>query len=93
MHEHILIAIAAAAMLTVGSFAAEALPAASSVPAAYSGVPHVLPVSGGCGIYRHRGPYGGCQPNVRRPFVRRFVRRCVIRRGPFGGRRRICRTY
>jgi hypothetical protein len=23
----------------------------------------VADAAGGCGVYRHRGPYGGCQPN------------------------------
>jgi hypothetical protein len=52
-----------------------------------SGDAHVVLVSGGCGPYWHRGPYGGCQPGGQLGFpggqwgnggIRPFY-------GPFGG--------
>jgi hypothetical protein len=52
-----------------------------------SGDAHVILVSGGCGPYWHRGPYGGCQPGGQLGFpggqwgnggIRPFY-------GPFGG--------
>ncbi len=52
-------------------------------------------VAGGCGPGFHRGPMGGCRPNIG---PRRFYGpprfagpRCVVRRGPWGGVRRVCR--
>jgi hypothetical protein len=57
---HILMAAAAAAMLTVSIGAAEAFPVAPV--AGVAAAPEITLVSGGCGPYRHRGPYGGCRP-------------------------------
>lgn len=54
----IMAASAAAFMLSVA--AAEALPIAQ--PDGLSAAPEITLVSGGCGRYAHRGPYGGCRP-------------------------------
>lgn len=52
------IVVAGALALSVGMSAAQAEPLA-----AYTGNgASVILVSGGCGPYGHRGPYGGCQP-------------------------------
>jgi hypothetical protein len=51
-------AFAAALGLTAGMPSAGAMPIGN----AGSGDAQVILVSGGCGPYWHRGPYGGCQP-------------------------------
>ena len=38
---------------------AQAFPAIDSTPTAQASI---ILVSGGCGPYAHRGPYGGCRP-------------------------------
>jgi hypothetical protein len=51
--------IAAGALaLTVGMPNAQAMP----IGDVGGGDAHVILVSGGCGPYWHRGPYGGCRP-------------------------------
>lgn len=47
--------------LSVGSVAAQAMPAAGVDGT--GAAPEVVLVAGGCGIGFHRGPYGGCRPN------------------------------
>ncbi|MDB5595889.1 MAG: hypothetical protein JWM36_2850 [Hyphomicrobiales bacterium] len=57
------IAAIAGALMVLGSpIAASAMPA--YVVGRATGAPVVTLVSGGCGIGFHRGPYGGCRPNV-----------------------------
>ena len=48
----------AAAGLTLALPTAEAMPLSDLSGAS---APHVTLVYGGCGPYRHRGPYGGCR--------------------------------
>ena len=66
----VLIAAATAAALTLSIGAAQAFPIAPA--ASVQAGPEVTLVSGGCGPYRHRGPYGGCRPGgggfIGRPF-------------------------
>ena len=63
----ILVKSAAAAVLAgamaISAAPAEALPAGIQALPLASGQPEVTLVSGGCGPYRHRGPFGGCRPN------------------------------
>ncbi len=40
--------------------ASQAMPLAPLAQASSSG--EIIHVSGGCGYYGHRGPYGGCRP-------------------------------
>jgi hypothetical protein len=54
--------IPAAAMLLFAASAAQAMPLPADIGSVSS--PHVVLVAGGCGIGFHRGPYGGCLPNV-----------------------------
>lgn len=54
-----LVAAAFAAALALGVSSANAVPLANLDGAAS---PHVTLIYGGCGIYGHRGPYGGCRP-------------------------------
>ena len=57
-------AAALAGTLAMSAGPAEALPAGvQPLPLASAGQPEVTLVSGGCGFYRHRGPFGGCRPN------------------------------
>ncbi len=49
-----------AAMLSIISFGAQAMPAA---PLKGATTGQLTQVSGGCGPHRHRGPHGHCQPN------------------------------
>jgi hypothetical protein len=90
MRKSIFLAAATAAMLSIGSLTAQASPLGASGVSAQAGSPGVVLTAGGCGIGWHRGPLGRCRRNFVR---RRIIRRCVIRRGPFGRVRRICRTY
>ena len=61
MHRTLCRAAAIAAMVTVlFAFDADAFPIS---PVARQ-VSHVTLVAGGCGVGFHRGPYGGCRPNV-----------------------------
>jgi hypothetical protein len=53
---------AGAVLVSVVSFAAQALPISSEVTSGY-GQPFVTQVAGGCGPAGHRGPYGGCRYN------------------------------
>jgi hypothetical protein len=39
----------------------------------------VADARGGCGWYRHRGPYGGCRPNGG-PYYHPYARRVVVAR-------------
>lgn len=48
-----------AALFGVAAVPAEAMPLSPLDGASAS---HVTLVYGGCGPYRHRGPYGGCRP-------------------------------
>jgi hypothetical protein len=90
-------AATAVTMLAGATLSAEAMPAAPSNSISMSSDQSGLTlVAGGCGLGFHRGPYGGCRPNFgpRRIYgPRRFYapRRCFVRRGPYGGVRRICR--
>jgi hypothetical protein len=54
--------VAAATVLTFAASAAQATPPAGDMTGASS--PHVVLVAGGCGAGFHRGPGGGCRPNV-----------------------------
>lgn len=57
------IAAIAGGLMVLGSpIAASAMP--TDVVAAAAPAPAVTLVSGGCGIGFHRGPWGGCRPNV-----------------------------
>jgi hypothetical protein len=53
---------AGAVLVSVVSFAAQALPLSPEVTSGY-GQPFVTQVAGGCGPAGHRGPYGGCRYN------------------------------
>jgi len=69
---------------------AEAAPAAK---ADFVASPEIALVAQGCGLGFHRGPLGGCRPNVGPRVVAPAVvvgRRCVVQRGPWGVRR-VCR--
>ncbi len=58
---NLVIAAATAATLALSMGAANAFPV---LPAAgIDAAPAVTLVSGGCGPYRHRGPFGECRPN------------------------------
>ena len=54
--------ISAATMLTFAASAVQAMPLSGDVGNISS--PHVVLVAGGCGAGFHRGPGGGCLPNV-----------------------------
>ncbi|HVV43149.1 MAG TPA: hypothetical protein VHC94_19030 [Nitrobacter sp.] len=81
-----------AAALLAGSVAtfgmADAMPLAPAAPGAHA---DVIQVAGGCGRGFHRGPRGGCRPNVggRVIVVRPEHRRCRY----WGPGRRVCRTW
>jgi hypothetical protein len=61
-------AAAIAGTLAVASSPAQALPAGlQPLPLASAGPPEVTLVSGGCGPYGHRTPWGACRPNVVAP--------------------------
>lgn len=86
-----ILALAAGASLACATVGADAMPAGAIAGA--SEAPAVTLVSGGCGPYRHRGPYGACVPNgaYYRPaygyYGPRYYRpyaRCGIRVGPIG---------
>ncbi len=68
---NLILAAAAATTLSLGlgTAGADARPLVVEPAAA----PHIVLVSGGCGLAFHRGPYGGCVAN--RPVV--VVRRVV----------------
>ena len=59
-----LIALALGATVSVAATAAQALPATANDGA--QAAPKVILVAGGCGLGFHRGPYGGCRPNLGR---------------------------
>ena len=86
MTKTIKLAAAAAALFASLPLSAEAMPLAPAAPADAG----VTLVAGGCGPAFHRGPFGGCRPNVGyvRPFVRRplFCRTVLLRL-----RHRVCR--
>lgn len=65
----ILIAVATAASLLAPLGAAQAFPIAPSD--SLSTPADITLVSGGCGPYGHRGPFGRCRPNFRRGFYGR----------------------
>ena len=52
------------AVVAVAAFAAAEAQAFPSAPATSSGNADVILVAGGCGPGFHRGPHGGCRPNV-----------------------------
>lgn len=54
--------LSAATLLTFAASAVQAMPLSGDVGGISS--PHVVLVAGGCGVGFHRGPYGGCRPNV-----------------------------
>lgn len=86
------IVFAAAAAIFVGlTLSAEALPVSVAASGTIqSANANVVTIAGGCGIGWHRGPFGRCLRNFG---PRRRIRRCFIRRGPYGRVRRICRWY
>lgn len=53
---------AAAALLATVPLSAQAFPIGGTAPT--SGESAVTLVAGGCGVGFHRGPLGGCRPNV-----------------------------
>ena len=55
-----LLPLATGAALMFAVSGAQAMPSADHAPG-YSS-PEITLVSGGCGPYRHRGPWGGCRP-------------------------------
>ena len=65
-----ILAKSAAVAVLAGTAAISAAPAQAlpvgvqPLPLASAGQPEVTLVSGGCGPYRHRGPFGGCRLNV-----------------------------
>jgi hypothetical protein len=59
--------VSAAAALAFCASAAQAMPLSGTVGGVSS--PPVVLVAGGCGAGFHRGPYGGCRPNVGGPVV------------------------
>lgn len=93
------LAAAAAMMLGLTSFGAEAMPIA---PATVSGAPAVTLVADGCGPFGHRSHYGYCKSNGFGPRPgfygprpgfygpRAFGRRCFVRETYYGPRR-VCR--
>ena len=97
------VAAGAAMLLGLASVSAEALPLAPA--SGLSAAPAVTLVSGGCGPFAHRNPFGECRPGggfggpgyggpgYGRPRYGDegdYGRRCFIRPTPFGPRR-ICR--
>jgi len=54
--------VSAIVLLAFAASAAQAMPLSSKVGDVSS--PPVVLVAGGCGVGYHRGPYGGCRPNV-----------------------------
>ena len=85
-----LLALLVGATLAAGCAAAEAMPAeavpATVIPAGDT-APGVILVSGGCGFYYHRGPFGGCRPNggFYRPYGYGYGYRYGYRRPFFPG--------
>lgn len=74
-------------LVAAGALVALLVPAAQAfTPAPLSTSTDVIQVAGGCGIGFHRGPYGGCRPNVGGPVV--VCRRVWV--AGFGWRR-VCR--
>jgi len=86
MRKHISLIAAAALMTAALPLAAEALPAIGSSMVGADTAPITL-VAGGCGVGLHRGPLGGCRPNVGVVVVRRPVCRTVLLPLPH----RVCR--
>jgi hypothetical protein len=54
--------LSVAAGLTFAASAGQAMPLSADIDGNSS--PHLTLVRGGCGLGWHRGPYGGCRPNV-----------------------------
>ncbi len=79
MKRFTLIAAIAAATLA-GAASAEAMTLPQPAPAE-SGI---IQVSGGCGLYGHRNPYGACVPNYARPVYRACPPGTHL--GPYRGR-------
>ena len=54
----------ASTLVSGGASATPLLPDSGIATAAdlAQGGGHIIPVFGGCGPYRHRGPWGGCRP-------------------------------
>jgi hypothetical protein len=74
-------------LVAAGAFVALLVPAAQAfTPAPLSMSPEVIQVAGGCGRGFHRGPHGGCRPNVGGPVV--VCKRVFV---PGAGWRRVCR--
>ena len=48
--------------------------------------PNILEVYGGCGIYAHRGPYGGCRPGGQAGGYRHYACPPGFHVGPYGRR-------
>jgi hypothetical protein len=61
MRQTYVLAATVAALLSVISYNAQALPAAPATSG--YGAPQLTLVEGGCGAGFHRGPAGGCRPN------------------------------
>jgi hypothetical protein len=71
-------------LIAAGAFVALLAPGAQAfTPAPLATSPDVLLVAGGCGPGFHRGPYGGCRPNIGPVCRRVWV--------PGRGWRRVCR--
>lgn len=74
MSRTLFLSAAMAAALSAMPLSAQAFPAAAAL--AGTADPAIVRVAGGCGPAFHRGPLGGCRPNVfmmRRPVVCRIV--------------------
>jgi hypothetical protein len=93
----------AAAVAIVAGFCAVEAQAMPFSASPLAGVSDLTKVAEGCGPGAFRGRFGQCRPmgggmgmgmgrgmGYVRPFRR--VERCVVRRGPYGGVRRVCRS-
>lgn len=61
MYKKLVLASAAALMVAMTAFGAQALPVSTAVSDAAAS--NLTLVAGGCGPGFHRGPRGGCRPN------------------------------
>jgi hypothetical protein len=86
MRKQFCLAAVSFAAVMVTALSVQALPVANLAGQS----DQLIQVRQGCGLGFHRGPLGGCQPNVapRGPFGRNA---CWFERGPFGGMHRVCR--
>ncbi len=80
-----IMSLLAAAAITAAAAAAPAR--AAAIPNLDAPAAGVILVSGGCGYYGHRTPYGNCVPNYR-PIYRPIYRACPpgFHLGRFGRR-------